>query len=687
MLTFRSALLVSAVSFGALRADEGMWTFDNVPVKRIKAAYGVDVDQAFLDRLRLATVRFPGATGSFVSAEGLVLTNHHVGRGAIQQVSTAEHDFIRDGFTAPNREGELKVPGLVLITLEKMREVTRDVEAAVKAGAPPAEARKAREAALLALQQAEQKATGLQVESVSLYNGGETWLYGYKRHTDVRLVAAPEAQMASFGGDPDNFVYPRHDLDFSLFRVYEDGKPYKPAAFLPFAPKGAKGGDVVFVTGHPGATARQETLAQMAAARDVTIPFNLKSWRRRREALLRYGATSAEARRTVQDQVYGLENNLKRWEGFLRTLRDSENWARLEKQEAELKAAVAKKGLRNALGAWDAIGQAADREKGMLKARALVGTLGSQTLAYALALVQAQAERAKPAGQRLPEFSEARLKSTESRILNPRPIDVGVDQALMLNALQEAVEVLGKEHAFTKAVLKGRTPEQAVASAFAGTKLLDVAERKLVWERGEGQGADEMLALARAIDPLLRASRKKFEDEVESVFKEQGGRLARARFILFGHEAYPDATFTLRLAYGKVDGYPANGTLQAPFTTFAGLYDRAWGMGPDAENGAWKLSPRWVDAWKKLDLATPYNFAYSADTIGGNSGSPVVNAKGEVVGLNFDGNQEKLGNRYVYDLRTMRAVAVDTRAILEVLTKVFGAPELVAELSAAKNGN
>ncbi len=679
MLTFRSALLISAVSLVTLRADEGMWTFDNVPTKRIKAAYGVDVDQAFLDRLRLATVRFPGATGSFVSAEGLVLTNHHVGRSAIQQVSSADHDYIRDGFTAANREDERKVPGLVLVTLEKMREVTKEVGAAVKPGMASAEARKAREAALLLLQQAEQKATGLQVESVSLYNGGETWLYGYKRHTDVRLVAAPEAQMAAFGGDPDNFVYPRHDLDFSLFRVYEDGKPYKPAAFLPFAAAGAKVGEPVFISGHPGATARQETLAQMAYARDFSIPFNLKSWKRRREALLQYGATSAEARRTVQDQVYGLENNLKRWEGFLRTLRDGENWARLEKQEAELKSAVAKQGGRTAVAAWEAIAQAADREKGMMKARALVGTLSSQTLSYALTLVQAQAERKKPSDQRLPEFSEARLKATETRILNPKPIEIGVDKALMLNALQEALEVL-PHHAFTKAVLKGRTPEQVVAAAFATTKVTEASERKLLWEKGEGEGTDEMLILARAIDPLIRELRKQYEDEVDSVYKEQGGRLAQARFTLFGHEAYPDATFTLRLAYGKVDGYPANGTWQAPFTTFAGLYDRAWGMGPEFMDGAWKLSPRWVDAWKKLDLTTPYNFAYSADTIGGNSGSPVVNAKGEVVGLNFDGNQEKLGNRYVYDVRTMRAVAVDTRAILEALTKIYEAPHLAAEL-------
>lgn len=674
----RTALLLAALPL--LRADEGMWTFDNVPVKRIKAAYGVDIDQAFLDRLRLATVRFPGATGSFVSAEGLVLTNHHVGRGAIQQVSSAEHDYIRDGFMAPNREGELKVPGLVLITLEKMRDVTKEVEAAVKLGSSAAEARKAREAALLTLQQAEIKATGLQVESVSLYNGGETWLYSYKRHTDVRLVAAPEAQLAAFGGDPDNFVYPRHDMDFSLFRVYENGKPYRPAAFLPFSAAGAKVGEPVFISGHPGATARQETIAQMAFARDLSIPFNLKSWRRRREALLRYGATSSEAMRVVQDQVYGLENNLKRWEGFLRTLRDSDHWARLEKQEAELKAAVSKKGIRGVGGAWESIAQAADREKGMMKERALVGTLNSQALAYALTLVQAQAERAKPNEERLPEFSEARWKSTEARILNPKSIDIGVDKALMLNSLEEAVDVLGKDHGFLKAALKGRTPQQAVEAAYAGTKVLTAEERKRMWEHGEGAGADEMMNLARAIDPLIRHLRKKHEDEVESVYKEQGGRLAQARFTLFGHEAYPDATFTLRLAYGKVDGYPANGTLQAPFTTFAGLYDRAWGMGPEAEHGAWKLPPRWANAWKILDLTTPYNFAYSADTIGGNSGSPVVNAKGEVVGLNFDGNQEKLGNRYVYDLRTMRAVAVDTRAILEALTKVMEGGYLTREL-------
>lgn len=674
-------LTLALLCTAGLRADEGMWTFDNVPVKRIKATHGVEVTPAFLDRLRLATVRFPGATGSFVSADGLVLTNHHVGRSAIQQVSTAEHDYIRDGFTAPDRAGELKVPGLVLVTLEKMRDVTKEVGAVVKPGMTDAEARKAREAALLALQQAEQKATGLQVESVSLYNGGETWLYGYKRHTDVRLVAAPEAQMASFGGDPDNFVYPRHDLDFSLFRVYENGQPYRPAAFLPFAPVGAKAGDLVFVSGHPGATARQETLAQMAFARDFTIPFNLQRWNRQRQALLAYGATSPEAKRTVQDQVYGLENNLKRWEGFLRTLRDKQNWERLEKQEADLKAAAVRKGLTSVSGAWAAIAKAVAREKALMKERALVGTLGSQTLSQALALVQREAERTKASDQRLAEFSEARIKATEARVLNPRPAQVGAEKALMLNALTEAREVLGADHPFVKAVLRGRSPEEAVGAAFRNTRMTDVAERRRVWELGQGHPADSLLDLARAIDPFVRKLRKQVEDGVEGILKEQGGRLARARFELYGREAYPDATFTLRFAYGRIEGYPANGTLQAPFTTFAGLYDRAWGMGPEAAQGAWRLPPRWVDAWKRLDLTTPYNFAYGADTIGGNSGSPVVNAQGEVVGLNFDGNQEKLGNRYVYDVRTMRAVALDSRAILEALGKLYAGGHLVAELT------
>ncbi|MBK9796703.1 MAG: S46 family peptidase [Holophagaceae bacterium] len=687
----RLSALVFLLALPALRADEGMWTFDNIPTKQIKAKYGVELDAAWLKQLQLATVRFPGGTGAFVSREGLVVTNHHVGRGAIAQVSTAKADLVKDGFTAAKPGDEIKVPGLELMLLVSSDDVTARVNGAVAPGTPDQEALKARRNALADLRKAEEARTGLTCEPVTLYQGGEYWLYRYRKFKDVRLVAAPEVQVASFGGDPDNYTYPRWNLDFALFRVYEDDKPYRPEAFLPFTQTPLRAGDLTFISGHPGTTYRGQTLAQMRYAKEIGIPFQLANLARQRGALEAYAKTSPEAARVSADAIYGISNGQKRLTGQLMGLSKPESLALVASREAELRAAVVRDAglLTGSGGSWDKIAEAVARQKALLKEYTCVGTRGCTLFGHALTLVRIQEQQAKPSAQRLPEFSDGSLKATRERLLSPRPVQVGLDQARLAWVLREALEQLGVEHAYVKAVLGGRSPEAVAQAAYAGTKLQDPAFRKQLLEGGREALAshqDPLLVLARQLEPFQRSLHHQWEEQVQSVFAEHGGRIARARFQIHGKSQYPDATFTLRLSWGAVATYDTgSGTKAQPFTTFLGLFDRHEGWGGNAaaaEDGAFTLPERWLKAKPRLALETPFNFAYGCDTVGGNSGSPVVNLKGEFVGINFDSVLEGQGGYYVYDAATKRAVAADARAILETLRKVMDANHLANELLA-----
>jgi hypothetical protein len=685
----RLSALALLLVLPALRADEGMWTFDNIPVQKIKAKYGVTLEQAWLKNLQLATVRFPGGTGAFVSRDGLVVTNHHVGRGAIAQVSTAKDDLVKNGFTAANRAGEIRVPGLELMLLVSMKDVTMRVHAAVKPGMADKDALTARRNALADLRRTEEAKTGFTCEPVTLYQGGEYWLYRYRKFTDVRLVAAPELQVAAFGGDPDNYTYPRHNLDFSLFRVYENGQPYHPEAFLPFSAKGVAMGELTFISGHPGITYRQQTHAQMVYARDIGIPFQLRTMARQRAALLALSETSPEARRIAAETIYGIENGTKRLSGQLLGLAKAENLTKVAAAEASLQAAVAKDPeLQVRVGpSWQRVAQAVERQKTLLQESSLVAPGRVALLGHALTLVRLPEETAKPSAVRLTEFSEGNLQATRTRLLAPRPVQKAVDQTLLTVALQEALEQLGPNHPFVQAMLGGQSPVAVAKAAVEGTKLDDPAVRKALAEGGSAAlsaSTDAMILLAKKLDAFNRAIRKQGEDEVTSVFTEYGGRIAEARFKVFGKSVYPDATFTLRLGYGPVATYAnGTGTKAQPFTTYMGMYDRHLGWGGNAaaaENGAWTLPERWLKRQSKLDLSTPFNFIYACDTVGGNSGSPVVNVQGEFVGINFDSVFEGQGGYYVYDADTKRAVATDARAILEALRKIMDARYLANEL-------
>jgi len=683
------SLLTLVLAGASLRAEEGMWTFDNLPTKKIQAAYGWAPDQAWLDHVRLSSLRFPGGSGSFVSKDGLVLTNHHVGRGWIQRVSSKEQDLVKNGFAAVTREQEIKVPGLELMTLMAMEDITARLNQAIKPGTPEKEALKLREAEIEKIKQAMQEKTGLTCEHVTLYQGGEHWIYSYKKHTDVRLVFAPEQQIAFFGSDPDNFTFPRHNLDFSIFRVYENGQPYQPKDFLRWTQGGLKAGDLTFVTGHPGRTSRQDTLAQMVYSRDFAIPLGLKAMERRKEALVAYAKTSAEASRQVNTQIFGIENSIKATTGYWSGLKDQAAMARIETTEKDLRAKVAKdaKLAATTSESWAKIEQATTVAKGLSKDQMNVGTANSTLLGYALSLLRIADEEVLPSEKRLPEYSDASLKAAKTRLGIPAPYYKEQEVFLFTKGLEEAAKELGPQHPYVKAMLGGKSAAEVAKAAVEGSKLADAEARKALLAGGKkavAESQDPMIVLARKLDPLSRSLRKKQKDLVQSVITEHGTRIAKARFAAYGKNTYPDATFTLRLSYGAVAEYKANGTLIQPFTTFGGLFDRYDGWGGNAakaHDGAWTLPQRWVDKRGALDPSVPFNFAHKVDIIGGNSGSPVIDRKGELVGLIFDGNIESLPGNYFYDEAVNRGISVDARAIAHALDKVYGATALAAELT------
>lgn len=679
------ALLAALVSPGALRSEEGMWTFDNLPLKQMQATYGFAPDQAWLDHLRLSVVRFPGATGSFISQDGLVITNHHVGRGWTQRVSDKDHDYVKHGYVAQTRAQELKVPGLELYTLMTMDNVTDRVNQAVKPGMPEKEALKAREQVLETIKDEMQKKSGLRCEEVSLYQGGEWWIYSYRIHRDVRLVMAPETQLGAFGGDPDNFTYPRHGLDMTFFRVYENDKPYTPPHYLRWAKAGLKAGDLTLVTGHPGGTDRQMTYAQMVFARDIGLPQTLETLTSRKAMYQAYGQRSPEHARQVNDRIFGIENGYKALAGELRGLKNSEAMARIEAAEKAFQAKVASDPKLNASAgaSWQKIEKAVQTSRRFSKESRFVGTCGSGLLANALRILRITDEELKPANLRLPEYSEASLPEAKRRLTVPAPYFPELELHQFIHGLKEAATGLGANHPFVKAMLGGKTPEEVAKAAVEGSKLQDPNLRKQLLEGGKkavDASQDPMILLARKLDPMGRKLRKQLEDEVASVTSEHSARIAKARFQVYGKSVYPDATFTLRLTYGAVEGYPANGTFMQPFTTFAGLYDRAWGQGPEAFNGAWALPQRWLERRDKLDLSTPLNFVHTVDTIGGNSGSPVVNKAGEFTGILHDGNTEGLSGNYYFEPKVNRSISLDARAIVESLGKIYDANDLVKEI-------
>jgi hypothetical protein len=677
-LTLVGALLGPGIS----RAEEGMWTFDNPPVKQLREKYGFTPTAEWLDHVRMSSVRFnDGGSGSFVSARGLVLTNHHVARGQLQKNSSAEHDYLKDGFYAATEAEEMKSPDLEVNILMSLEDVSARVGASLKGAKTPEQEFAARKAAIAEIERESLQKTGLRSEVVTLYQGFEYWLYRYKKYTDVRVVFAPEQQIAFFGGDPDNFTYPRYDLDMALFRVYEDGKPIESKHFLKWNPKGAADRELVFVSGHPGSTQRMDTMAQLMAERDVTEPSLIKVLKRRIDVLKRYSAEGHEQARQAGSRIFGLENSLKAFEGRYEGLLDRAVMGKKQKDENDFQAKVTGNAEWRAAysGAWTAIAKAESEATSRAKEQYFHG-LDSQLSNLARTMVEYVAEIKKPDGKRLPGYHEAQLDSLRFQLASRAPIYPEMEIARMTGALELDLAEAGASDPFVKLVLNGRPPKEVATEMVKGSKLADPAVRKKLLEGGEAAVAasdDTMIVLARRLDPMRREFVKWYEDSVQSVEQRAGEQLGKARFAAYGKTTYPDATFTLRLSYGQVKGYPYNGTTAPSRTTFYGLYDRAASFDND---GAFALPSRYLEGRTKLDLSTPLDFVTTNDIIGGNSGSPVINRNADIVGLIFDGNIESLVGDFVYDGAKNRTVAVHTGAMTEALRKLYKADKLLEEL-------
>jgi hypothetical protein len=668
-----------------LFADDGMWTFDNPPRKQWKERYNFEPSDAWLEHVRLASVLVEGSSGSFVSPNGLLMTNHHVASGQLQKLSTSERNLRRDGFYAGTQPEELKCPDLEVNVLVSYEDVTARVQGAAKATPSDKEANDARNAQRATIEKESTDKTGLRSEVVALYRGGEYWLYRFKKYTDVRLVFAPEEQTAFFGGDYDNFTYPRYCLDVAFLRVYEDGQPLKTQNYLKWSAQGPADGEFVLAIGNPGSTNRLLTLAQVQYQRDVGNPLQMQVWSSRRDALLRYAATGPEPARRALNTVRSLSNSIKRLVGQQDGLNNQRMMAKKEQDEKALRAAVSSRPeFQQAYGgAWDEIAKAY-KELPTYAKRIAFSTISYSRLGQiASTLVRYSEEVGKPNDARYEEFRDSKLESLKFSLFSPAPIYADAEEAILGSWLAEAQQTLGADDPFIRAALQDSTPSALAKTVISGTMLNDVAVRKALFEGGAEaikKSDDPLILLARRIEPIVRELRAWNEEKIQSVETAAGQKIAAARFAVLGRNVYPDATASLRISYGRVLGYEEDTTLVPYKTTYSGLYDRAVSFD---EKPPFDLTARWRDGRAKLDLATPMNFVYTADTIGGNSGSPVINRNAEVVGLNFDSNIQKLPNRYWYVDETEggRALAVHSAAIIEALRKLYGAEKLAAEIT------
>ncbi|MBK7933734.1 MAG: S46 family peptidase [Acidobacteria bacterium] len=686
MKRFTAAILFFCFALNiSIFADEGMWTFDNLPLKQWKERYNFEPTKEWLDNVRLASPKVNNSSAGFVSPNGLIATNHHVAAGYIERVSSKERDLLKTGFYAKTQADEIKIPDASAAVLVSFDNVTDRVHNAAKVGKTDAEMAAKRSTEISAIEKdCTATSGGLNCQVVSFYSGGEYWLYKNKIYRDVRLVMAPEEQAAFFGGDYDNFVYPRHDLDFTFLRAYENDKPAATPNYFKWSEKGAADGEFILVSGYPGSTARLLTVSQLTYQRDIGNPLQKKVWELRRKALETYSKKGEEQLRQANPGMRGFANSLKRLEAQQDGLLNPRNFARKVAEEKDLRDKLAAKPDldKQYAPAWKNIGDAYAKLPAMANRLAFSNISASRLASIAQQIVTYHIEVAKPNDTRYPEFRDTRLAGFNASLASPAPIYREMEEAALTSWLEEAVKVLGVNDPFVKAALGEADPAEVAGRAVRETKLIDPAARKALIDGGAAAvtaSTDPMVTLARRIEPIARELRAWNEANISNVETANGTKIAQARFAVYGKTMPPDANSTLRIEYGKVLGYDEDTTLVPYKTTFFGLYDR-WlsfnGKSP------FDLPNSLVSRKDKIDLSTPLNFVYSADTIGGNSGSPVINRAGEIVGLNFDSNNQKLSNRYWYieENEGSRAVGVHSAGILEALRKVYDADRLANEL-------
>jgi len=686
------SLLIAGAAFAALGlsgraalADEGLWTFDNFPAAAVKAKYGVTIDKAWLDRVQHATVRLStGCSASVVSPDGLVLTNHHCILDCAQALSTPEQDYIKSGFIAANRREERLCPGVQAEILTSILDVTDRIGAAV-AGKTGPDFVKARDAAIAAIEQegCAGKTAILRCQVVTLYQGAQYKLYAYRKYADVRLVFAPELATAFFGGDPDNFNFPRYDLECSFVRLYENGQPVKTPDHLRWSAAPPTDGEPAFIAGDPVPTQRADTADQLSFIRSIQLPQTLLRYSELRGRLTRFKEEGPEQARVATDKLFNIENRYKARYDQLLALNEPGFIEAKREADLALKAKVeADPGLKAAVGdPWSEIAQAQNVYAGLYAAYDLLEdapATGSDLYGWARALVRAAAERQKPNGERLADFTDSRLPLVEKEVVDAKPVDLTLEQLELEFWLTKVREYLTADAPETKLMLGKDSPEE-LSKRLASSRLIDPAYRKQLWDGGQAaiEACDDpLIRYVVTTDPAARALRRAYEARVAGPVEQAQARLAKARFAIYGTSVAPDATTTPRLSYGKIAGWTAHGQTVPSFTYFKGLYARATGQPP------FQLTQRWIDAQPKLNPTTVFDISSSTDLFPGNSGSPLINARGEVIGAVFDGNPYMLGGAFAYDARLIRAVSVSTAAITEALEKVYDDRGLVKELTA-----
>ncbi len=682
MIRFAIAFVLLSLA-NSLFAEEGMFLFSNPPKKAVVEKYGFEMSDGWLETAQKATLRFPNGTGSFVSGNGLIMTNHHIASAQLQALSTEENDLLSNGFYAKTEAEELPCPSLELLALQSYEDVSEKVKSAVKPEMSLEEAEKARRAVIARIEKEATDATGLQCNVVTLYQGGQYHLYRYKKYADVRLVFAPEQQAGSFGGDPDNFEYPRYCLDCAFFRAYEDGKPAATPHHFGWAKENVKNDELVFVSGHPGRTNRAYVPLHLKFQRDVVLPRTLQKLYRLETVYSVYAERSEENKRRIKNELDYIKNSRKvrtgQQAGLLdpalmmqKNVEDDIFWSTFQRDERLFKERATLPNLNEILQSW----------MGVLNLYQFVeqgDAFPARTFQIARMLVRLAYELEKPNDQRLSEYQDSNLDSLKRSLFSEAPIYEDVEILKLENGLTFCSEVLGATDPILG--LDAKSPIQRATELVKGTRLFAVEERKRIAEGGIKaieESSDPMIKLAVAADPHARKVRKQFETTVDEPLKQAYAKIADWKFQLFGDTFYPDATFTLRLSYGTVKGYTEDdGTAVPPWTVIDGMFERA---ASHKNVPPFDMPESWAKAKGKLDLTMPFNLVSTNDIIGGNSGSPLFNKNAEVVGLIFDGNLQSLSSDMIYTDVQSRAVSVHAAGIVEALRKVYDMGRIADEL-------